>query len=532
MEDRTELIDSVPPGGVVLSMSHITKIYPNGFVANRDVSLEVRKGEILGLVGENGAGKTTLMKILFGQLPREEGSISLGGQQVKIRDPLDALSYGIGMVHQHFMLVEDLTVAENMVLGAEPGKGGLFDIKEARRLTREVSRKYELPVDPDSLVKDLSVGIKQRVEILKMLLRGARVILLDEPTAVLTPQETKELFRQLVALKEKGFSFVFISHKLGEVKEICDRITILRLGRVTGNAMTRDVSEEDISRMMVGRDVVLNIQKDPSRPSGTVLRVRGLSHVNRYGLYSFRDLNFDVRAGEILGVAGVEGNGQSELAATLTGLERVQTGTVQINGKSIAGLDIGRIRDLGVSMVHEDRMEYGASRDQSISENLIIDRFTQKDYCKGPILQRDKIAGISDRLIEEYAVKCDGREAKMRTLSGGNVQKVVAAREFSSRPRLLIVSHPTRGIDIGSSEMIRQKMIALRDSGTAILLFSADLGEIMTVSDRVMVMHKGRIAAYFGDASSLDENTLGEYMLGIKVMSRQETGEVCHDAAD
>ncbi len=529
MDDRMSLIDSVAPGQSLLTMENITVIYENGFIANRDVSLEIRKGEILGLVGENGAGKTTLMKVLFGQIPCETGRITLGGREIRIKDPLDALSYGIGMVHQHFMLVDDLTVAENMILGTEPGKGPLFDLEEARRLTREVSTRYELPVDPDMPVKDLSVGIKQRVEILKMLLRGARIILLDEPTAVLTPQETAELFKQLKKLKEQGFSFVFISHKLNEVKEICDRITILRLGRVSGSALIGDVDERDISRMMVGRDVILDIKKEAATPAYTVLCVRGISHINKYGLYSFRDLNFDVRAGEILGVAGVEGNGQSELASVLTGLEHLQSGQIRIDGTDTGKLSIGAIRDLGVSMVHEDRMEYGVSSEQSIAENLTINHHSDKAMLKGRLLDGRKIRRTAEKLIEDFAVKCDGQAARIRTLSGGNVQKVVAAREFSSDPKLLIVSHPTRGIDVGSSELIRRRIVDLRDAGSAVLLFSADLNEILTVSDSIIVMHKGRIAAYFKDASRLDERTLGEYMLGLKTMTSEQIREVCHE---
>ena len=326
MSKNRDLIDAVAIGETVLSMEHITKIYDNGFIANNDVTFQVKKGEILGLVGENGAGKTTLMKVLFGQENAENGEIRIGREIVHISNPLDALAYGVGMVHQHFMLIEDLTVAENMVLGAETGKGIFFDLKEARKKTIEVSEKYNLHVDPDALVKDLSVGYKQRVEILKMLLRGAKILLLDEPTAVLTPQETKELFTQLKALRENGFSFVFISHKLNEVKEICNRITVLRAGKTVGTAKIDEVDEQEISRMMVGRDVVLSLDKKKADPESPVLRVRGLSHVNSFGGYSFKDLNFDVRAGEILGVAGVEGNGQAELAETLTGLTAVQSG--------------------------------------------------------------------------------------------------------------------------------------------------------------------------------------------------------------
>jgi len=529
MSDKSYLIDNVALGDTVLSMQHITKIYSNGFVANKDVSLDVKKGEIVGLVGENGAGKTTLMKVLFGQEPCEQGTIILGGEPVVMKDPLDALSYGIGMVHQHFMLVETLTVAENMILGAEPGKGFMLDLDKAKKMTKEVSDKYELPIDPDMLVKDLSVGLKQRVEILKMLLRGAKIILLDEPTAVLTPQETAELFNQLKKLKSQGFSFVFISHKLNEVKQICDRITVMRLGKVSGTANIEDVTEQDISRMMVGRDVILDIEKAPAKPGETVLKVNDLSFINKFGLYAFDGLNFSVRRGEILGVAGVEGNGQNELADNITGLEAIQSGDITVNSRSIKGLSIGKIRDLGVAMVHEDRMKFGSSVDQLISENLISTRLNDRKYKKGALLDAGFIKTRCEELIDQFKIKCESQFMKIRTLSGGNVQKVVAAREFSNEPDLLVVCHPTRVIDVGSSEMIRNKMVELRDNGSAVLLFTADLNEILTVSDSIIVMHKGKINAYFKDAKSLDENTLGEYMLGIKNMTEDEIKEVCHE---
>ena len=472
MIERRNVFDGVAIGEDMLSMEHITKIYDNGFVANKDVNFSVRKGEIHGLVGENGAGKTTLMKVLFGQEIPEEGRILIAGQPSKVQSPLDALAYGIGMVHQHFMLVNSLTVAENMVLGDEPVKGMLFDRAKARQMTAEVAKQYELDVDPDALVSDLSVGYKQRVEILKMLLRGAKLLLLDEPTAVLTPQETKELFVQLKKLREKGFSIVFISHKLGEVMELCSRVTVLRqglrLGRYEGTVDVKDVSEADISRMMVGRDVFLNIKKEKAQPKETVLQVRGLNFYNKLGIHTLKDVSFDLRKGEILGVAGVEGNGQSELSDMLAGLLTIQSGEVSICGESIRSKKIREIREMGVSLAH------------------------------------------------------------ISTLSGGNMQKVVAAREFSAAPKLLLASHPTRGIDVGAAEMIRKKIVALRDEGTATLLFSADLTELLSVSDSIFVMCEGRIVAYFPDASAVDEQVLGEYMLGLKTMSKEEMGGVLH----
>ena len=527
-EDRN-VFDGVAIGEDMLSMEHITKIYDNGFVANKDVNFTVKKGEIHGLVGENGAGKTTLMKVLFGQETPEGGCIRLAGQEIRILSPLDALSYGIGMVHQHFMLVNALTVADNMVLGEEPTRGLLFDRAKARELTKDVAQKYELEVDPDALISDLSVGYKQRVEILKILLRGAKLLLLDEPTAVLTPQETRELFIQLKSLREKGFSIVFISHKLNEIKEICDRITVLRAGRSVGTVNVGDVTEADISRMMVGRDVMLDIKKDKAQPGENVLSVRDLGFVSKLGTTAFRDISFDVRSGEILGVAGVEGNGQSELSDVIAGLLPLQTGDVRIEGESIRGKSIRAVRELGASLVHEDRMTYGVSRLQSIKENIAADRYYKKAYRRRGLLDLKKLEDDSRSLISEFLIKCDGPEAAVKTLSGGNIQKVVAAREFSSAPKFLLACHPTRGIDVGAAEMIRNKIVSLRDQErTATLLFSADLAELLSVSDSLFVMFDGRIVAYFPDAAAIDEQTLGEYMLGLREMSAEEIGGLVH----
>lgn len=521
---------NVKIGEDLLSMQGITKIYENGFVANKGVNFTIRKGEIHGLVGENGAGKTTLMKVLFGQEIPEEGKIYLAGNEVHIPSPLAALDYGIGMVHQHFMLVESLSVAENMVLGNEPGAGFGFDYKEAIELSKSVSEKYELPINPRAIIRDLSVGYKQRVEILKMLLHGAEILLLDEPTAVLTPQETKELFKQLKELKDKGFSIVFISHKLNEVKEICDRITVLRSGESIITEDVDNLSEKDISRLMVGRDVVLEIDKSKAEPKNTLLKVRNLTSINKFGTYSFKNISFDLREGEILGVAGVEGNGQSELANTIAGLDPIQEGTITIEGKSLIDMNIRNIREAGIAVIHEDRMTYGASSTQSISDNLISDRYYKEENRKKGFLDYKKINNIAQELISNFQIKADGYEADVKTLSGGNIQKVVAAREFTSNPKVLIASQPTRGIDVGAAELIRRKMINLRDEiGTATLLFSADLSELLHGSDSLMVMYDGEIVAYFEDSSTVTEEILGEYMLGIRKQNNEEIGGLIHD---
>lgn len=517
--------DTMKSDEYVLSMQHITKIYSNGFMANKDITFNVRKGEIHGLVGENGAGKSTLMKVLFGQETPEEGKIFINGEEVHITNPLVALDYGIGMVHQHFMLVPSLTVAENMVLGAEPRKGRLFfDYKKAVCLTREISEKYNLPINPEKRIMDISVGYKQRVEILKILLRGAKILLLDEPTAVLTPQETEELFVQLKNLKNQGFTIVFISHKLNEIKEICDRITVLRDGQVIGAANVDQVTECDIARMMVGRDVLMDVNKGEADPRKTLLSVRNLKYTNMYGKKVLDDISFDLRSGEIVGIAGVEGNGQTELATILTGLAKQQEGAIYIKGKDASGMTIRQIRSEDVSFISEDRMTYDLVKDATIQENLISDRYYKKEYKSGVLMDKKKMDVEAEELIEGYMVACDGKDAYMRTLSGGNMQKVITARECSSNPDLLITSQPTRGIDIGATEFIRKRLVELRKQGAAILLFSADLTEIMQISDRILVFYGGRIVAHIPRVDEIDENILGEYMLNIRHQTNEEIG--------
>ena len=514
----------------ILEMRGITKVYPNGFVANKNVNLAVRRGEIHALVGENGAGKSTLMKVLFGVESHEEGEIFLNGEPAKIENPISAIEQGIGMVHQHFMLVPSLTVAENIVLGREPRKSGvLIDMEKAVRDTTQICEKYNLKVDPTARVRDLPVGMKQKVEILKALYRQAKVLILDEPTAVLTPQETSELFVELKRMKEEGHTIIFISHKLNEVKELCDRVTVLRLGRTIGTADLEGLSEQEISRMMVGRDVILKIEKEPAKPAEEVLRVRNLQMNSGSGKPVLRDVSFSARSGEILGIAGVEGNGQRELSEVITGLLPVVHGEVSVDGTSIRGKSIRRIRDMGVSHISEDRMTYGVAAKAGVKENVISDRFSSTDYCRHGFLRAKEITALTNRLIDEFHIKCDDANAEVKTLSGGNMQKVVAAREFSSKPRLSIVNQPTRGIDVGATEFVRNKIVELRDRGTAIVLISADLNEILELSDSLIVMHDGEIVAYLPDSGRVTENELGEYMLGIKRQSPEEIRRVCHE---
>jgi len=512
----------------LLQMSKITKVYSNGIVANDGVDFSIKKGEIHSLVGENGAGKSTLMKILFGLEQPEDGEILLNGKSITINSPNSAIEHGIGMVHQHFMLVPSLTVAENIVLGSEPKKGLYTDINKAISDTEELSKKYNLIVDPTAKIQDLPVGIKQKVEILKALYRGAEILILDEPTAVLTPQETKELFEELHVLKDKGTTIVFISHKLQEIKELCDRLTIMRNGKSQGVFNVVDVSEADISRLMVGRDVILEVEKDTAVPQNVFLKVENLTVINDFGKNAVNNVSFSVRKGEILGVAGVEGNGQGELVEIITGLKKINFGEVLINKKSIKSLSVKDIRNLGTAHIPEDRMTYGVADAIDIEQNLISDKY-DSDKFTGKIFTKPKaIRDNSLKLIKEYNIKCGSPLQEVKMLSGGNIQKVVVAREFSSDPQLIIADQPTRGIDVGATEFIRKRLVALRDKGSAVLLVSADLNEVLELSDSLIVMYGGEITAYIEDTKSLSEEELGLYMLGINKQTPEEIGRVKH----
>lgn len=513
-----------------VEMRNISKVYPNGVAASRDVNFNVKKGEIHALMGENGAGKSTLMKMLFGMEQPTSGEIYINGEKVHLSSPTVAIAHGIGMVHQHFMLVPSLTVAENMVLGMAPKKNGiLVDYDKAVEITKEYSEKFNLEVDPNARVMDIPVGMKQKVEILKALVRGAKILILDEPTAVLTTQETTELFKELVNLKKQDYTIIFISHKLNEIMQITDRLSILRGGKFMGIRETKDVTPQEISRLMVGRDVVLKVEKDQAKPTDTVLKVRNLEYVNEYGKKMVDKLSFDVRRGEILGIAGVEGNGQKELVDMLFNLAPVGSGTIEVNGKSIVGLPQAKIREAGVSLIPEDRMLYGIAGAASIEENVISDRSDSKELNSGILFNMNKIHEMAEQLIKDYTVLCKSRDQKVGMLSGGNIQKVVVAREFSSNPQLIIADQPTRGIDVGATEFIRKKLVELSRAGIAVLLISADLNEVMELSDSLIVMHGGKIAGYFEDASQLNDEMMGEYMLGLKHQSTDEIRRVCHE---
>ncbi|MBR2827537.1 MAG: ABC transporter ATP-binding protein [Erysipelotrichaceae bacterium] len=511
----------------VLRMDGITKIYSNGFTANHDVNLVLHEGEILALVGENGAGKTTLMKILFGMESHQGGHIEVNGTTVKINSPLDAIALGIGMVHQHFMQVPSATVAENVTLGIEPRQGSVYDKKEAIKRTQELSDRYQLMVKATDRINDLSVAQRQKVEILKALARNCRILILDEPTAVLTPQETEELFVQLKNLKESGISIIFISHKLHEVMQLSDNIVVLRAGKVTGTLVTKDVNPAQISRLMVGRDVVMSIEKDDPKPEDTILQVRNLVYYNDENVKVVDNVSFGIRKGEVVGIAGVEGNGQNEIAELITGLVKADSGEIILNGKSTAGLEIRDIRDLGLAYISEDRMRYGVAANLSIRENIMADRLDRKEFRTGFLYNSKKINSHVDSLIREFEIACDDQTQPVRMLSGGNIQKVVVAREFSSGANLIVANQPTRGIDVGTSELIRKTLVRKsRNKEASTLLVSSDLNEILEVSDRLLVMKNGQIVAQFAKAQAVDEFELGEYMLGIKRMTAEEMGDL------
>ncbi|MCD8082964.1 MAG: ABC transporter ATP-binding protein, partial [Clostridiales bacterium] len=464
----------------------------------------------------NGAGKSTLMKILFGDEARTEGTILFEGREIHPNSASDTIKLGIGMVHQHFMLVNSLKVYENVILGMEPKKGALIDRSQAVKLVEDTAKRYNLNVDPSAVVGDLSVGLKQKVEILKVLARGAKLLILDEPTAVLTPQETQELFEQLLLLKKNGHTIIFISHKIREVMQICDNITVLRGGHTMGTMAVKDATEEQISRFMVGRDVILKVQKEKAKFGKPLLEVRNVSYVNREGKKALDRVSFELHEGQILGVAGVEGNGQNELAEAIFGFYGKTGGEVLFDGENILGESIRQIRDRGISYVPEDRIKTGVAGNVSLWGNLLADRIDDESLRTGHLMDNRKIHKMAGERIRDFLILCRNDSQPVGMLSGGNMQKVVVAREFSSDPRLLIANQPTRGIDVGANEFIWKKLVEQRDAGKAILLISADLNEIMELSDSILVMCDGQVAAFFEDSSQVDEFELGKYMLGIK----------------
>ena len=499
-----------------IEMLHITKRFP-GIIANDDVTLQLKKGEIHALLGENGAGKSTLMSVLFGLYQAEEGVIKKNGEEVQIKDPNDANRLGIGMVHQHFKLVQCFTVLDNIILGVETTKNGFLQKEAARKKVLALSDKYGLQVDPDAKIEDISVGMQQRTEILKMLYRDNEILIFDEPTAVLTPQEIEELIQIMKNLVKEGKSILFISHKLNEIMEVANRVTVLRRGKGIGTVNVSETSERELSRMMVGRDVQLVVDKTPSKPGKTILEVSDMvvpSKVHKNN--AVKGVSFEVRQGEIVCIAGIDGNGQSELVYGLTGLEPITSGRVSVDGVDITNATI-RTRSKEMSHIPEDRHKHGLVLDYSLEYNEVLQRYWQAEFVS-PLgfLKRDAIRNYADKLIEQYDIRSgQGAITITRSMSGGNQQKAIVARELDREHKLLVAVQPTRGLDVGAIEYIHKQLVASRDAGDAVLLVSLELEEVMNVSDRILVMFEGEIVGELNPKETTVEE-LGLYMAGTK----------------
>jgi simple sugar transport system ATP-binding protein len=505
-----------------VEMRNITKQFPL-VLANDDVTFLVQKGEIHALVGENGAGKSTLMNILYGLLRPDSGTILFNGEEVSLSGPGDAIEYGIGMVHQHFMLIPPLTVAENVVLGREPSQRGFVDISRANQIVRELSDQYGLKVDPTARVETLSVGIEQRIEIIKVLYRGAEILILDEPTAVLVPQEVDELFEILRSLKDQGKTIIFITHKLQEVMAISDMVTVMRDGRVVGTVATKETSRTEIATMMVGRNVLFRVEREKASPGHVVLEVEDLHALDNKHLPALRGVSLRVREGEILGVAGVEGNGQTELVEVLTGLRKAEKGEVKLTGAMITNYSPRLVREQGIGHIPEDRHRRGLVLRYTVSQNMVLGVHYRPPFVRRlgfDIINFAPIREKAERLIHEFDIRPLDRENLAGNLSGGNQQKVIVAREFDQDPKLLIAAQPTRGIDVGSIEFVHQRLIQARDAGKAVLLVSADLEEILSISDRIAVMYEGKIVGV------LDQEEATEEGLGLMMTGGGTDGEV------
>lgn len=501
---------------VLLEMKNICKTYYPNIVAVDSASFSVEHGEIHALAGENGAGKTTLMKVLFGLEKASSGSIYLDNELVNIQSPSEAMKKKIGMVHQHFMLIEDMTVADNIVLGIEPTKNGIYDYDSACNLTKQMSETYDMPINPKTKVEELSVGMKQKVEIMKVLARKAEIIILDEPTAVLTPQETKELFSQLKKLKAKGYTIIIITHKLREIKEICDRVTIMKSGKMIGTFKVSEISVEEISKKMVGYDFEITPITNPTKLGEKVLEVSNLTFVDEHQKVKLNNISFSVSEGEILGVVGVEGNGQSELAKVLSGQINNYNGSITIDNQDLKPLSIKGIRDLGLSYIPEDRMIEGVNLDGTILESSIVLELRKRKYYSNGILKTENLENYTDKLIKDYQIKCDSHRDIVKYLSGGNMQKIVSSREIDACGRVLVANQPTRGIDIGAVLTLHDKIKDLQQQKKAILLISSDLKEIYDLTQSVIVLFEGEIVARIPDIRKVEEEELGRYMLGLE----------------
>ena len=498
----------------IVEMLGIRKEFP-GIVANDNVTLQLRKGEIHALLGENGAGKSTLMGILFGMYQPDAGVIKIRGKETKIANPNVANELGIGMVHQHFKLVHNFTVTENIILGSEPRRGLLYDTKSASRRIAELSRQYGLNVDPDAKIEDISVGMQQRVEILKMLYREAEVLIFDEPTAVLTPQEIRDLMDIMKNLKAEGKSIILITHKLKEIKAVADRCTVIRRGKLIGTVDVATTSEAEMAKMMVGRDVSLTVEKEAREPGEPVLRIEHLTVLNNKKVPGLKSFSLEVRCGEIVGIAGVEGNGQTELVEALTGLRRAESGTIWFNGRDIARLSVRQRIESGIAHIPEDRQKRGLVLDYNLEDNMMLEVYYRQPFSRRGLLNRREIRRHAERIIGDFDVRAgEGAVTKARSLSGGNQQKAIIGREMELDPLLLIAVQPTRGLDVGSIEYIHRRLVEQRNKGKAVLLVSLELDEILALSDRIAVLSHGELVGIV-DAADTDENEIGLMMAGI-----------------
>ncbi|MGG7214546.1 ABC transporter ATP-binding protein [Clostridium nigeriense] len=499
----------------VVEMLNIRKEFP-GIVANDNVTLQLKKGEIHALLGENGAGKSTLMGMLFGMYSPDAGVIKVNGKEVSISSPNVANDLGIGMVHQHFKLVENFTVTENIILGIEPKKFLTIDIKSAARKIEELSKAYGLNVDPYAKIEDISVGMQQRVEILKMLYRNAEVLIFDEPTAVLTPQEIEDLILIMKNLIKEGKSIILITHKLKEIKEAADRCTVIRRGKYIGTVDVKETSEADMAKMMVGRQVSFSVKKGEAHTGEEVLKIENLCVKNNKKVLGLKNFNLEVKKGEIVGIAGVEGNGQTELVEAITGIKHIEEGKIFFNGKDITKDSIRKRIDEGIAHIPEDRHKRGLILDYNLEDNLALKVYKNKPFSKNGLINRSKITEYANKIIETFDVRSgEGGKSMARSLSGGNQQKGIIGREIQSNPDLLIAVQPTRGLDVGSIEYIHKRLVEQRDSGKAVLLVSLELDEILNVSDRIAIINNGELVGIV-DASETDENEVGLMMTGIK----------------
>ncbi|GDX19893.1 ABC transporter [Actinomycetes bacterium] len=498
-----------------LELRGITKRFP-GVVANDNVNLALNTGEVLSLIGENGAGKSTLMSVLYGMYKPDEGQIVIDGTDLVFASPADAIGAGIGMVHQHFMLVPVFTVAENVVLGVEPtGALGKLNIDEARRMVREISDKYNLDLDPDAVIEDLPVGVQQRVEIVKVLLRDAKVVVFDEPTAVLTPSEIIEFFEIVKTLVSAGRGVVFITHKLKEALNIADRIAVLRRGKVVGEVDPKTATESQIAEMMVGRPVQLTVDKNSAKTGDVVLKVTDLTVLDADGRTHVENVSFEVCAGEIVGIAGVQGNGQTELVEALTGLRKATRGVIDLDGKDLTHSNPRERHQMGMAHIPEDRQRQGLVGGLSVAENLVLTRYHDDQFSHGVYVDWEAANAVAETLITEYDIRTPNKETGVGTLSGGNQQKVIVARELSRDLRLTIAAQPTRGVDVGSIEYIHSRIVKERDAGTAVLIVSTELEEVMALSDRLLVMYRGKVVAEL-DPKKVTPMEVGLYMAGSR----------------